>query len=149
MSSTGFKMRNTTCQLPFMLIAPSQRQVLATINIFFSHDYFSYTNILILLFLSTSSIDSIDYKLGFSSSCMLSLFSPVWLFMTLWTIANQVPLSVGFPRQDYWSGLPYSPAADLPDQETEPRLISVALAGGFFTTGAPEKPSLQSKILSE
>ena len=127
-------MRNTTCQLPFILIAPSQRQVLATINIFFSLDYFSYTNILIFLSLSTSSIDSC-YKLGFSSSCMLSLFSPVWLFVTLWTIANQVPLSVGFPRQEYWSGLPYSPAADLPDQETEPRLISAALAWGFFTTG--------------
>ena len=126
-------MRNTTCQLPFILIAPSQRPVLATINIFFSHDYFSYTNILIFLFVSTSSVDSC-YKLGFSSSC-LSLFSPVWLFMTLWTIANQVSLSVGFPRQEYWSGLPYSPAADLPDQETEPRLISAALAGGFFTTG--------------
>ena len=39
--------------------------------------------------------------------CMLSHFSHVQLFATLWTIAHQVPLSMGFFRQEYWSGLPY------------------------------------------
>ena len=39
-------------------------------------------------------------------TCMLSHFSPVWLCVTLWTIACQAPLSMGFPRQEYWSGLP-------------------------------------------
>ena len=39
-------------------------------------------------------------------ACMLSHFSQVWLFATLWTIAHQAPLSMGFSRQEYWSGLP-------------------------------------------
>ena len=54
---------------------------------------------------------------------------------TLWTIALQAPLSMGFSRQEYWSGLPYPPPGDLPDPGIEPvSLISLALAGGFFTT---------------
>ena len=50
---------------------------------------------------------------------MLSRFNRVWLFVTLWTIAYQVPLSMGFCRQEYWSGLP-SPPKDLPNTGTEP-----------------------------
>ena len=42
-------------------------------------------------------------------ACMLSHFSRVWLFATLWTIAHQPPLSMGFSRQEYWSGLPFPP----------------------------------------
>ena len=45
--------------------------------------------------------------------CMLSHFSHVQLFMTLWTIARQAPLSMGFSRQEYWSGLPCPPPGDL------------------------------------
>ena len=41
--------------------------------------------------------------------------SRVQLFVTLWTIARQSPLSMGFSRQEYWSGLPISPSGDLPD----------------------------------
>ena len=41
--------------------------------------------------------------------------------MTPWTIACQVPLSMGFPRQEYWSGLSFPPPGDLPDLEIEPR----------------------------
>ena len=55
----------------------------------------------------------------------------VWLFATLWTVARQAPLSTGFPRQEYWSGLPFPPPGDLPDSGTEP--TSPALAGGFFS----------------
>ena len=58
-------------------------------------------------------------------------------FVTLWTIALQAPLSLGFPRQQYWSGLPFPPAGDLPDPGIE--LVSSALAGGFFTTVPPEE----------
>ena len=66
--------------------------------------------------------------------CALSL-SCVRLFVTPWTVAHQAPLSV-FPRQEYWSGLPFSPPGDLPDPGIEPvSLMSPALAGGFFTTG--------------
>ena len=47
--------------------------------------------------------------------CMLSCFSHVQLFMTLWTIACQASLSVGFSQQEYWSGLPCPPPGDLSD----------------------------------
>ena len=54
---------------------------------------------------------------------------------TLWTVALQVPLSMGFSRQEYWSGLLCPPPGDLPDPGIEPAsLLSPALAGGFFIT---------------
>ena len=49
----------------------------------------------------------------------LSCFSRVWLFATLWTVACQAPLSMGFSRQEYWSGLPCPPPGDLPDPGIE------------------------------
>ena len=68
---------------------------------------------------------------------MLSRFSCVQLCATLWTVARQAPLSVGFFRQEYWSGLPCPPPGDLPDPGIEPTsLMSPALAGGFFISGA-------------
>ena len=48
-----------------------------------------------------------------------------------WMVAFQAPLSMGFPRQEYWSGLPFPSQGDLPDPEIE--LEFPALAGGFFT----------------
>ena len=48
------------------------------------------------------------------------LLSPVRLFVTPWTVAHQAPLSVGFPRQEYWSGLPFPSPGDLPHPDTEP-----------------------------
>ena len=69
------------------------------------------------------------------SACMLSRFSCVWLLATLWTIAHQVPLSVGFSGQEYWSGLPWPPPGDLPNPGIEPGSVaSPTLAGRFFTT---------------
>ena len=66
---------------------------------------------------------------------MLSHFSHVQLFATLWTVAHQVPLSMGFPRQECWSGLPCPPLGDLPNPGIEPvSLMSPASADGFFTT---------------
>ena len=53
-------------------------------------------------------------------------------------IAHQASLSMGFSRHEYWSGLPFSSAGDVPDSETEP--VSPALAGGFFSTEPPGKP---------
>ena len=65
---------------------------------------------------------------------MPNCFSRVWLFATPWTLAHQPLLSVGFYRQDYWSGLPF-PSGDLPHTGIEPTsLKSPALAGGLFTT---------------
>ena len=60
------------------------------------------------------------------------------ILVTPWTVACQAPLSVGFSRQEYWSGLSFPPLGDLPDPEIKP--ISPALAGGFFTTEPPRKP---------
>ena len=68
---------------------------------------------------------------------LLSCFSRVQLFLPPWTVARQAPLSMGFSRQEYWSGLPVLPPGDLPDSGTEPEsLMSPALAGRFFTTNA-------------
>ena len=59
--------------------------------------------------------------------------SCIGLFATLWTIAHQAPLSVGFSRQEYWGGLPGPPPGDLPHPGMEPAPpVSPALAGGFF-----------------
>ena len=66
--------------------------------------------------------------------CMLSRFSHVRLFGTLWSLAHQTPLSMGFPRQEYWSGLPFPTPGDLPDPGIElESLSSPVLAGRFFT----------------
>ena len=74
--------------------------------------------------------------------------SHVQLFETPWTIAYQAPLSFGFPRQEYWSELPFLSPGDLPHPGIEPE--SPALAGGFFTPEPPEKSYLSvgsSKII--
>ena len=53
--------------------------------------------------------------------------------MTPWTVAHQAPLSMGFSRQEYWSGLPCPPPGDLEDPGIEPASVtSPAVAGGFF-----------------
>ena len=59
--------------------------------------------------------------------------------VTPWTVAHQVPLPMGFPRQEYCSGLPFAPAGDLPEPGVEP--VSPALVGEFFTTEPPGKPN--------
>ena len=59
-------------------------------------------------------------------------------FETQWTVTHQAPLSMGFPRQEYWSGLPFPSSGDLPVPGTEP--MSPALAGGFITAEPPGKP---------
>ena len=72
--------------------------------------------------------------------CMLCRFSRVQLFVTPWTVAHQVPLSMGFSRQEYWSGLPFPTPVDLPNSGIEPASpVSPPLAGGFFTTMPPRK----------
>ena len=54
--------------------------------------------------------------------------------VTPWTVAHQAPLSMGFPRQEYWSGLPFPTLGDLPNPGIKlTSLASLALAGGFFT----------------
>ena len=59
------------------------------------------------------------------------------VFATLWIVARQASLSMGFFRQEYWSGLPFPSPWNLPNPGTEPG--SPALAGGFFITELPGK----------
>ena len=80
---------------------------------------------------------SFTNKLETICACMLSHFSHVQPFATLWTTACQAPLSKGFSRQEYWNGLLHLPPEDLPNPGIKPTpLMSPALAGGFFTTSS-------------
>ena len=75
---------------------------------------------------------------------MLSHFSRVWLFATLWTVARQAPLSMEFSRQEDWSGLPFPSPGGLPDPGIKLKSpASPALAGIFFTTARPRKPEIE------
>ena len=83
-------------------------------------------------------LPSIIHGKDFLYMCVCSVMS---LFATLWTVAHQAHLSVGFPRQKYRSGLPFPPPGALPDPGIEPVTpVSPALAGGFFNTEPPGKP---------
>ena len=57
--------------------------------------------------------------MGLYVPIVLSCFSCVQLSVTLWTVACQAPLSMGFSRQEYWSGLPWTPPRDLPNSGIE------------------------------
>ena len=81
--------------------------------------------VLLFFFLSSNA-----YRL---LKCVCYSLSHILLFVTPWTVACQAPLSMEFCRQEYWSGLPFPTPGDLP--------ASLALAGGFFTTELPEKPT--------
>ena len=69
---------------------------------------------------------------------MLSCVRP---FATLWIVARQAPLSMGFSRQEFWSGLPFPPWGDLPEPGIKPTsCVAPALAGRFFIVEPPGKP---------
>ena len=69
----------------------------------------------------------------------------VQLFSIPWTVALQAPLSMGFPRKEYWSGLPFPSPGDLPNPGIEP--ASPALAGRFCTTEPSGKPLSDSSYI--
>ena len=85
-------------------------------------------------------------RLGGGSSQLLCVcvLSHVQLFATPWTEPRQTPLFMGFPRQEYWSGLPFPSTGDLPEPGIEPKFPS--LAGGFFNTVTPGKPIQLLKV---
>ena len=95
----------------------------------------------LLGFLPLEHVLGLNIRLNpvFDSVCVcvcarVQSLSRIWLFVALWTVAHQAPLSVRFSRQEYWSGLPYLPPGDLPDPGIEPiSLASPALADRFFT----------------
>ena len=67
--------------------------------------------------------------------CMLSCFSCVWLFVTLWTVPRQAHQSKGLSRQEHWSGLPCPPPGDIPNPGIEPASLKFApLVGRLLTT---------------
>ena len=73
--------------------------------------------------------------------CMLSRFICVQFCVISRTVTHQAPLSTGFSRQEYWSGLPFPPPGHLPDPRTEPvSPASPALADRLFTTVPLGKP---------
>ena len=77
-------------------------------------------------------------KIISNTVCVCVLLSHVQLFATPWTVAHQTILSVRFPRQEYWSGLPFPSPGDLPNPGTEPR--SPALPADSLPSEPPGKP---------
>ena len=78
---------------------------------------------------------------------MLSRSRNAPLFVTPWTVARQAPLSIGFSRQEHWSGLPCPPPGDLPEHGIQS--VSLALAGGFFTTSTTWEAPHQAGVMRQ
>ena len=92
-------------------------------------------------------IKSVYLKYPYTSTCQVT--SVVSDFETLWTVAHQASQSMGFSRQENWSGLPFPNPGDLSSPGIKPAsLTSLVLAGGFFTTGAPGKHDTGMSIKS-
>ena len=68
-------------------------------------------------------------------------------FATPWTVAHQAPLSMGFCRQEYWSGLPCPPLGDLPNSEIEPRSPSLQVGSLLSETRKPKNTRVGSLLL--
>ena len=67
--------------------------------------------------------------------------SHILVFVTPWTVAHQAPLSIGFPRQEHWNGLPFPSPGDFPNPGIKLESPAApALAGRFVTTELPGKP---------
>ena len=96
-----------------------------------------------------SIYSTFQYHLDLKSERSLWIYSVLSLHAQLcptlcnpWTVAHRAPLSMAFPRQEYWNGLPFPTLGDLPNLGTEPTSpVSPASAGGFFNTEPPGKPS--------
>ena len=76
--------------------------------------------------------------------CLVTKLCPT-LFETLWIIAGQAPLPMGFSRQEYWSGLPFPPPGGLLDPVIKP--ASPVLAGGFFIMEPSGKPLILRMVI--
>ena len=88
----------------------------------------SFTLMIYLRFLSGSLTSLVLHV------CVLSCFSHVRPFVTPWTVAHQVLLSMGFSRQEYWNGLPRPPPGDLPNLGTELTFACISCIAGRFLT---------------
>ena len=91
----------------------------------------------------------LSWVLCLRKCAVLSRFSHVQLFETLWTIALHTPLSMGFSQQEYYNGLPSPSLGDLPEPGIKPKsLTSYALAGEFFITLSPRIINFQLRVRS-
>ena len=77
-------------------------------------------------------------------ACVLCCFSCVRLFATLWTIAQQALLSMGFSRQEYWSGLPCPPPGIFPTQGSNPHLLGLR----HWQAGSPQRTMRWLNVIS-
>ena len=82
-----------------------------------------------------------NYNLHWNLSFLFSCWVLSDCFVTPWTVAHKVPLSIGFPKQEDWSGLSFPSPGHLPNQGIQPE--SPILAGRFFTIEPPGKPNLR------
>ena len=83
----------------------------------------------------------------FMCCAVLSRFSHVWLFASLWTIAHQAPMSMGFSRQKYWNGLPFPSPGIFLTQGSNLHLKSLALTSRLFATSTTSKSKRLLEIL--
>ena len=114
----------------------------------FSDTLAAHLGFWLLLCSDSSSLIHVSPISPLMCSCA-KLLSHVWLFEAPWTVARQTPLSMGYSRQEYWSGLPCPPSGDVPDAGIKSlSLMSPALVGRFFTTSAVWKALLLSYLLS-
>ena len=133
----------------FSLVPLQLHSVTSKANLCFSQSnidttfYHSVCKMRLLVFLCLHP--SLSQPLSSSFPSVLICFSPAWLFVTLWTVAHQTLLSIGFFRQEYWSGLPFPSPGDLSHPLIEPK-SPVSLANGrqilfhWATREAPLNP---------
>ena len=96
---------------------PLKSEVLSLSKVHWTQTCWLYCSI---LFESLHQKEVYLYSIIGGHAYMLSHFSRVWLFATFWTVTHQAPLSMGFSRQEYWSGWTCSPPGDLCDPGIEP-----------------------------
>ena len=93
------------------------------------------------------STDTTEATNFYSKLVKVKSLSRVQLFATLWTVAHQAPPSMGFSRQEYWSGLPFPSPGDLPNPGIKPR--SPALQADTLTAELPGNPKLVKKASTQ
>ena len=122
----------------FLHIFSSRKKTLHLKQMFTFQDYHIHLLLQYHKVLSFGPLHIQSWKILLNPICVVSHFNCVQLFATLWTVAHQAPLSMGFCRQKYWSGLscPCQLQEIFLTQGLNPPLISPALAVRFFTTSA-------------
>ena len=106
--------------------------------------YTQYTNFVYHIYMPRKNWKDINTMLMLENGRKVKSLSRVRLFATPWTVAYQASPSMGFSRQEYWSGLPFPSPGDLPDPGIEPG--SLALEADTLTSEPPGKPMLMAVL---